>query len=69
MENTVQLTEIEQLLIGFLATSKAPEDIQAMAFILPVGDEQRLEMCRFLSKNPEATRDEILQMAHNISGK
>ena len=57
----------EQLLIGFLTTSKAQRGTQAMAFLLLGSEEQQMEMCSYLSENPAATDKEIMEMAQRIS--
>lgn len=62
------LTEIEQLLIDFLRTSKASKGIQAITFIALKDEDQMLQMCRFLSDNPEAKDKEILSVAKMIGG-
>ena len=62
----MQLT-IEQLLIGFLSTSKAPKGTQAIAFLLLDKEDQQLEMCCYLSENPDATEQEIMEMAYKIA--
>ena len=59
----------EQLLIGLLATSKAPRGIQAMVFIMLDKEEQQKEMCFYLSDNPEATDEDIVAMAKQIAKK
>ena len=64
----MQLTEIEQLLIDYLLTSNATKGTGAMVSLMLQEENQQLEMCRFLSKNPEATEDEILKMAQQIAG-
>lgn len=64
----MELTQIEQLLMGFLSTSKAPKGTQVIAFLLLDKEEQQLEMCSYLSENPDATEPEIMEMAHIIAG-
>jgi hypothetical protein len=67
MQRTAQPTEIGQLLIDYLMLSTADRGARAMVFILLKKELQKLEMCRFLSKNPKATEDEIMEMAKKIS--
>lgn len=67
MQRTAQPTEIGQLLIDYLMLSTADRGARAMVFILLKKELQKLEMCRFLSKNPKATEDEIVEMARKIS--
>ena len=62
------LTEVEQLLIGFLKTSNAKKGTRGLSALILQEEDQQLEMCRFLSKNPDATDEEIMQAAENISG-
>ena len=64
----MQLTEIEQLLIDYLLTSNATKGTGAMVSLMLQEEKQQLEMCRFLSKNPEATEQEIMEMAQKIAG-
>ena len=64
----MQITEIEQLLIDFLRTSKAKEGTRRIVFIALKEEEQMLEMCTFLSKNPEANDKEIMATAKRIGG-
>lgn len=64
----MELTQIEQLLIDYLLTSNATKGTGAMVSLMLQKENQQLEMCRFLSKNPEATENEILEMAHQITG-
>lgn len=61
------VTEVEQLLIDYLATSKAEEVDQHLSFIAMDTEDQMLKMCRFLSDNPEASSKEILTKARKIS--
>ena len=58
---------IEELLIGYLKISNAPRGTQALAFFLLEGEDQQLEMCSYLSENPTATGEEIMEMAQKIS--
>ncbi len=65
----MEITKIEQLLIDFLASSKASKTTQAIAFIILKEEAQELEMCRFLSKNETATDEEIMAAAKRIAGE
>ena len=38
-----------------------------MVSLIMQGEDQQLEMCQFLSKNPEATEEEIWAMAQKIA--
>lgn len=63
-----ELTEIEQLLVDFLMTSTAKEGTGAIIFLLlQKAENKQLEMCHFLRDYPEATEDEILEMAQQIA--
>lgn len=62
------LTELEELLIDFLLTSNATKGTGAKVSLALQEENQQLEMCQFLSDNPEASDDEILQMALRIAG-
>lgn len=68
MSNNRELNQIEELLMQFLLTSKAQKGARAQVYLLLQKEDQQLEMCRFLSKNENATADEILEMAHKIAG-
>ena len=69
MEKVRELTEIEQLLVDFLMTSTAQEGTGAIVFLLlQKAEDKQLEMCHFLRDHPEATEDEILEMAQQIAG-
>ncbi len=59
------LRQEEQLLIDFLNTSKISEGMQAAIYMTVQGHE--LEMCRFLSDNPEVTGEEALNKAREIA--
>ena len=63
------LTEISQLLIDFLQTSKASEFEQFMAYRTVTTEEQQLALCRFLSANESATGETILEQAQKIAAK
>jgi hypothetical protein len=67
MQRAAQPTEIGQLLIDYLMLSTADRGARALVFTLLKQETQKLEMCRFLSKNPKATENEILEMAKKIS--
>ena len=62
-----KLTELEEVLIGYLETSNARAGVQATAFILLREEPQQMEMCEFLSKNEDATEEEILEQARRIA--
>ena len=68
------LTEVEQLLIGFLETSKAGEPEKTLAFLAfaiveeaQECEDKMLKMCHYLSDNPEATGRAILKEARRIA--
>ena len=63
-----KLTELEKILIGYLKTSNARARVQATTFLLLREEPQQMEMCEFLSKNEEATEQEILEQARRIAG-
>ena len=63
----METTLIEKTLIGFLKTSKASKGKSALVFLMLDNDTQMMEMCRYLSKNPEATEAEILTTAKKIA--
>ena len=58
---------LEKTLIGYLKLSKVGKGKGALVFLMMDTDEQMMELCRFLNKNPEATESEILAMAERIS--
>ncbi len=60
------LSQEERLLIDFLNTSKISEGMQAAIYMTAQGHE--IEMCQFLSDNPEATGEEALAKAREIAG-
>ena len=60
---------IEELMIGFLETSNAQKGTVVLTMLLLQDTEkEQLDMCTYLSENPEATDDEILRMAYKIAG-
>ncbi len=61
------ISKIEQLLIGFLETSKASEPEKTLAFLAMDTEEQMLKLCHFLSENPEATSKTVYEAAKRIS--
>ncbi len=66
-----QLTDIEklleELLIGFLVTSKV-EKVPGLIIGLTLRTpKQQLEMCQYLSDNPEATEAEIIAAAERVA--
>lgn len=63
-----KLTELEKILIGYLKISNARAGVQATMFLLLREEPQQMEMCEFLSKNEEATEQEILEQARRIAG-
>ena len=63
-----KLTELEEILIGYLKTSHAKAGVQAVAFLLLREEPQQIEMCEFLSKNEDATEQEVLEQARRIAG-
>lgn len=63
-----KLTELEEILIGYLKTSNAKAGVQAVAFLLLREKPQQIEMCEFLSKNEDATEQEVLEQARRIAG-
>ncbi len=63
-----KLTELEEILIGYLKTSNAKAGVQAVAFLLLREEPQQIEMCEFLSKNEDATEQEVLEQARRIAG-
>ena len=62
------LTDIEQLLIDFLLTSSAQASTGVKVCLILREEAQQLEMCQFLSDNPDASDEEILKMGQKISG-
>ena len=63
-----KLTELEEILIWYLKTSNAKAGVQAVAFLLLREEPQQIEMCEFLSKNEDATEQEVLEQARRIAG-
>lgn len=63
-----KLTELEEILIGYLKTSNAKAGVQAVAFLLLREEPPQIEMCEFLSKNEDATEQEVLEQARRIAG-
>ena len=63
-----KLTELVEILIGYLKTSNAKAGVQAVAFLLLREKPQQIEMCEFLSKNEDATEQEVLEQARRIAG-
>lgn len=61
-------TQIEQLLIGYLMTSKASEGTRVIVFLAMKTENQMIDMCQFLSDNPEANDKEIMTAAKRIGG-
>ncbi len=61
------ISQVEQFLIDYLATSKATEPEQFLAFREMETEQQMLTLCRYLSDNPEATGQEILTQAQKIA--
>ena len=60
------LTEIKQLLIEYLEISKAKEPEKTLAYLAMDTEDQMLELCQYLSDNPEATGEAILEKAREI---
>ena len=60
------LNEIEELLIDYLLTSKVTKGKAVMVALALKKRSQQLEMCKYLSENPEATEDDIMSMAQKI---
>ena len=61
------ITKIEQLLIGYLETSKAREPEKTLTFLALDTEDQMLKMCHYLSENENATGAEILAKAQIIA--
>ena len=60
---------IEELMMGFLRTSNAQKGTIVLTMLLLQGNEQeQLEMCQYLSENPEVDDYEIMKMAYKIAG-
>ena len=60
---------IEELMIGFLETSNAQKGTIILTMLLLQENEQaQLEMCKYLSENPEADNYEIMKTAYKIAG-
>jgi len=68
MQKAKEPTEIGQLLIEYLLQSTASRGTRALVFIRLKEDSRKLEMCNFLSKNPQATEAQILEKAQKIAG-
>ena len=62
-------SETQQLLIDFLTISKASEPTKAIVFIQMESEELQLRMCEFLSKNKQATDQEIVTAANRIAAE
>lgn len=60
------LSQIEQILIGYLKTYQMQESSRAMIFLMLENDAQMEEMCWFLEEHPKATEQEILAKAQQI---
>ena len=64
-----EIIEIEDLMIGFLETSNAQKGTIVLTMLLLQDNEkEQLDMCTYLSENPDATDHEILKMAYKIAG-
>ena len=63
------LTAIKQLLINYLEISRAGEPDKTLAYLAMDTEDQMLEMCHYLSDNPEATGQQILTEARRIAGE
>ena len=63
------ISRIEQLLIGFLETSKANEPEKTLAFLAMDTEAQMLRLCHFLSENPDASSKEVYETAIRISAE
>ena len=63
----MKLTQIEHLLTGYLALSRASKGKQALVFLMMETEAQKLEMCEFLSKNVNATEARIMDEAKKIA--
>ena len=60
---------IEELMIGFLETSNAQKGTIVLTMLLLQDNEQKqLEMCIYLSENPDADDYEIMKTAYKIAG-
>ena len=60
------MTDLEALLTDYLTISKAECSTGLIVFLLLKTEQQRLEMCRFLKDNPEASEREIIVAADKI---
>ena len=57
---------IEKLLVNYLKLSNISKGNGALVYVMLSTQEQKLEMCRYLDKNAEATESEILATAERI---
>lgn len=64
------LTQLEEILVGYLKTYDMKRGDQAIVFLLlRRKEEQMLEMCWYMEEHPEATADELMQKAEEHSQK
>ena len=61
------LTQVEELLIDYLRTSKAEKSTGVIVMLQLKERSKQLEMCQFLSDNPEATDEEIAAASNRIA--
>lgn len=64
----MELSQVEQVLLGYLKTSKAKKGTQLIVFLALKEENQMIEMCEFLDENEQATDEEILSVAKRIGG-
>lgn len=64
----MSVTKIEEALIGYLTLSKIDRGTRVLIFFLLKSEDQKLEMCRYLRANEEATEEELLAKAREIAG-
>lgn len=65
----MRLSQFEEILVGYLKTYQMQERSRAMIFLMLENDTQMEEMCWFLEEHPDATEQEILTKAQEISGE
>jgi hypothetical protein len=58
---------IEKLLVNYIKLSNISKGNGALVYVMLPTQEQKLNMCRYLDENPEATESEILGMAERIA--
>ena len=61
------LTQVEELLIDYLRTSKAETSTAVIVMLQLKERSKQLKMCHFLSDNPEATDEEIAAASNRIA--